>query len=134
MNKELLTELYSQDPEFVKTYHGLENMSLSDCVEDTWETIENSDMHVFNFGYFTIDKTRDCIPLLTGFFIRPEFRNKETFALFEKEVRAKMPKYFAAVAQKSNEKLNRFFTKMNGQLLNMDTETMNYFLFKQENL
>lgn len=132
--KELLTELYISDPEFVKTYHGLENMSVEDCVKDTLETIENSESYVYDFGYFTIDKNVDIVPRLTGFFIKPDYRSKDIFEVFEKEVRAKMPKYFTAVALKSNEKLNRFFSKMNGQLLNTDTENVNYFLFKQENL
>jgi len=90
MNKEILTELYSLDPQFVAAYHGLSDMSLDDCVNDTWETIKDAKSYVRDFGYFTIDDTLDVVPRLTGFFIKPDYRNKETFNTFYTEAQYSM--------------------------------------------
>lgn len=110
MNKELLTELYSSDLKFIESYHGLSNMSIEDCVEDTWDTIKNAKSYCYDFGYFTIDDSLDFIPRLTGFFIKPEYRNKETFELFYTEVCRQTPKFFMSCVHKDNEKVIRFLT------------------------
>jgi len=134
MNKELLTELYLTDPNFILNYHGLKDKSLEFCVNDTWETIKNAESYVYDFGYFTKDNTLDIVPRLTGFFIKPEFRNKETFDLFKNEVNSKMPKYFMSCTHKDNTKVNNFLTKLGGkQFHNIENNTY-YFIFKQENI
>ena len=135
MNKELLTELYSLDPEFVSTYHGMKGMSVKDCVEDTWETIKNANSYVYDFGYFTIDKEQDLIQRLTGFFIKPEFRNKDTYARFYKEVCSKTPKYFMSCAHKENTKVINFLKKLGGNEINKESnDDMIYLLFKRESI
>lgn len=135
MTKEQLIELYSLDPNFISTYHGLTDMSIEDCANDTWETIKDVKSYTHDFGYFTIDDTLDVIPRLTGFFIKPEYRNKETFTVFYNELCKKMPKYFMSCAHKDNAKVVNFLYKLGGKLLSIDSkEDMLYFLFKQENM
>jgi len=135
MNKETLTELYSLDPQFVATYHGFSDMSLDDCVNDTWETIKDAKSYVRDFGYFTIDDTLDVVPRLTGFFIKPDCRNKETFNTFYIEVCKETPKYFMSCAHKDNTKVVKFLSKLGGKQLNIDSkENMLYFLFNQGSL
>ena len=132
MNKEQLTEFYSLDPNFIASYHGLKDMSIESCVNDTWETIKDAKSYIYEFGYFTIDDSLDFIPRLTGFFIKPEYRNRDTFCKFRMELYKKAPKYFMSCAHKDNIKVVNFLTKLGGNLLNIESkEDMLYFLFNQ---
>ena len=134
MNKETLTEFYKTDPQFIATYHGLTDMTLDNCVNDTWEAIKDAKSYIHDFGYFTIDDTLDIIPRLTGFFIKPEYRNKETFNMFYKEVCKQTPKYFMSTAHKDNTKVVKFLNKLGGKKLPVSKEDMVYFIFIQESL
>lgn len=135
MNKQQLTEFYSLDPNFIATYHGLTDMSIENCVNDTWEIIKDAKSYVHDFGYFTIDDTLDIIPRLTGFFIKPEYRDSATFSVFYTEVCKRTPKYFIATAHKNNIKVVNFLTKLGGNLLNIESkEDMLYFLLNQGSL
>lgn len=132
MNKEQLTELYSLDSNFIASYHGLKDMSIESCVNDTWETIKDAKSYVYDFGYFTIDDSLDFIPRLTGFFIKPEYRNRDIFNRFFNELCGKMPKYFMSCAHKDNTKVVNFLNKLGGNCLTIDSkEDMLYFLFNQ---
>lgn len=131
MNKELLTEFYSLDSEFVATYHGMKDMTIDACANDTWETIKDAKSYVHDFGYFTIDDSLDFIPRLTGFFIKPEYRNKETYMLFYKEVCKETPNYWMSCAHEDNTKVVNFLNKLGGKPLNINKDNMVYFLFKQ---
>lgn len=133
MNKQLLIDFYLTDPYLVSTYHGMEGMTAESCAEDTWEVIKDADSYVTDFGYFTVDRTKGLITQLTGFFIKPEFRNKEGYNRFYKEVCEKMPKYFMSTTHKDNKKVINFLSKMGGkQFYEQNTDNMIYFLFQQE--
>jgi hypothetical protein len=135
MNKDILVDLYSTDPEFIKTYHGMCDMTIETAAEDTWGIIKNAESYVYDFGYFTIDKEQDLVQRLTGFFIKPEFRNKETYERFYSEVCSKTPKYFMSCAHKDNTKVVNFLKRMGGTQINKQSnDNMIYLLFKQENL
>lgn len=131
MTKELLTELYSTDPEFVRTYHGMSGMTIESAAEDTYGAIKYSNSYVYDFGYFTTDFTQDVFPRLTGFFIKPEFRNKDTYKLFYKELCSKMPPLFMSCINDENERAINFLIKCGGTIMSKQ-DNITYLFFKQE--
>lgn len=131
--KELLLEYYNSDPYTVETYHGLKGMTPEQCAEDTWNFIKDSDIFVKDWGYFTVDK-KTGIAELTGFFIKPELRNKKTYETFYKDVCNEMPKIFVTSVLAENTKVSNFFEKFGAiQFNKQSNDNMKYFLFKQEN-
>lgn len=86
MNKQQLTELFSTDEELLSMYHILAPNTAEICAERTLKDLKGSYVYSFEqdneiIGYYGIDGKS-----LTGFFIKPENRNKETITKFWNEI------------------------------------------------
>ena len=129
MTKEDLFNLYSTVPN--DTYHGNVGWTVQMCVDDTWSKIQNHELYLYDFGYFSIDRDGDIVPYLGGFFIKPECRNIENKQLLYKEICSKMPGIFLSSIHNTNEKAIRYLCQCPGSEIVTVTEKYTYFVFRQ---
>lgn len=105
MTKELLTELFATDSELLSKYHILAPNSAEVCAERTFTDLINADIKIHLIeknneviGYYGIEGSS----FLTGFFIKPTHRNKETIERFWKQVDSHFNKdYFVGLHSKN---------------------------------
>jgi hypothetical protein len=117
MNKELLTNLFSTDTELLSKYHILAPASAEVCAERTYNDLVSHDVNIHLIkkdgeviGFYGIEKNAytNC---LTGFFLKPEHRNKEQITDFWSQVDSNFDKdYYIGVFSK-NDKAIKFLTK-----------------------
>lgn len=108
MNKELLTELFSTDEELLNKWHILAPNSAEACAEKTLSDLNQCNVQVSLIkqdgeiiGFYGIEKN-GWINNLTGFFLKPEYRNKEQITKFWTEVDGNFNKdYFIGVYSKN---------------------------------
>lgn len=104
MNKEILTELFSTDPDLLSKYHIIAPNSAEACAEKTLNDLAdcNVEVHLIKendeiIGYYGLEN-KDGMGSLTGFFLKPEYRTKEHITKFWKEVDSHFDKdYFIGV-------------------------------------
>lgn len=89
MNKELLTKLFATDSDLLSKYHILAPNSAEVCAERTFNDLINADVKIHLIeknneviGYYGIEG----VAFLTGFFLKPEHRNKEMIHYFWNKV------------------------------------------------
>jgi hypothetical protein len=133
MNKELLTKLYSTDPELLSKYHILAPNSAEVCAERTCSDLKewNVDIKLIKkdneiIGYYGIERLNTGMCFLTGFFLTPENRTKEQVTKFWNEVDSNFNQdYFVSVFKK-NDKAIKFLNKK----ANMMRESNNVVVFR----
>lgn len=123
-----LFQFFSSDSDLLENWHVMSGKGITTCTEDTWAIIEDLEKHLYPWGYFAIDRNSDIIPLLTGFFIYPEFRGKIDF-WNEVNKHIGFSVYIAGVYNK-NIPANRFLSKQ-GRIFKSD-ELRTFYLIKQE--
>jgi hypothetical protein len=132
MTKQDLFELYLSDPELIEKWHFLAGEEITTCVDDTWNIIKDHEIHVYNFGYFSIDRS-DLVTKLGGFFIRPEFRTPEIKKLWYKELCSKMPAVFTAGLHNRNVRGIKFLASLPECKMTKVTDKYSFFIFRQGN-
>ena len=113
MNKEILTNLFSSDSDFILKYHNLAPTSAEICAEKTFNDLcnYNVDLRLIEknneiIGYYGIEKN-EGLSYLTGFFIKPEYRTKEVITDFWKQVDSNFnTDYFVGVFAKNIPAIN----------------------------
>ncbi len=111
MNKELMTELFSTDDDLLKVYHILAPNTAEICAERTLSDLVGSSIFLFErdsriIGYYGIQGTT-----LTGFFIKPEDRNKEIISEFWNEVQSNFTKDYYCGLYNRNTRAIKFIRK-----------------------
>lgn len=131
----LILECFETDPELLEKWHIQAPASLKTCTDNTIETLEECSVSVYKLtigkktiGYFGQEFFNNQ-GYLTGFFIKPEYRNKEIFNLFwnciNKEFNDK--NYYAGVYKK-NERAINFLLKSGGIKAWENTENDSVFI------
>lgn len=92
MNKELLTELFKSDENFIGKFHNLSPATAEICAEKTFNDLSQYcvDFHLLKqnqevIGYYGIER-KEGLSYLTGFFLKPNYRTKEVITKFWNEV------------------------------------------------
>ncbi len=132
MTKQDLFDFYSTDPELVEKWHILAGEGITTCVEDTWNIIKDHELYMYDFGYFSIDRS-DLVTKLGGFFIKPEFRTPEFKDLWYKELCSKMPKFFTTGLHNKNARGIKFLSKLPNCEITKVTDKYTFFVFRQGN-
>lgn len=127
MTRHDLHKMYASDPEILSTYHIRAGEGLEVCVDDTWDIISNCDKHLFDWGYFAIDRS-DLIPKLSGFFIYPDYRNAEYKQLFYESLCKEMPKTFLSGLHAKNTRGIKFLLKF-GNIVTQNEKHV-HFVFR----
>lgn len=121
--EDVIRELYPTDPELLEKYHVLAPTDIESAVKDTvdafkteqrssnfemWEIREDEKLVAY-FGISHLLK----ISLMTGYFVLPEYRNKEFFPKFFSIVKSKMPRTWFTAPYKKNTRAVKFLKKNN---------------------
>lgn len=125
MTRDDLYKMYESDAEFITKYHIMSEHGLDACVDHNWEVIKDLEHHEYPWGYFGVDRKTDIVPMLTGFFIYPEFRGKVDF-WSEVDKSMGFSVYLAATFTE-NIPANKFLSKR-GRLLNSDKICSTYLV------
>lgn len=117
MNKELMIELISTDPELLNIYHIEAPNTAEICADRTIRDLKTANSYVYTIdetgetiGYYGIERGFS-IDYLTGFFIKPKYRTKERIIDFWKEVESKFEKEFYVGVYKKNTRAIKFLNK-----------------------
>lgn len=132
MTKQDLFDLYSTDPELIAKWHIRAGEGIEVCTDDTWEIIKDHEIHLYSWGYFSIDRDSDIVPRLGGFFLKPEFRNVQYKQYFIRELYDKMPGVFLSGLHSKNTRGIKFLEKLPGAEKVTTTDKYTYFCFRQE--
>jgi hypothetical protein len=133
MTKQDLFNFYSSDPELLEKWHIRAGQEITTCVEDTWNIIKSHELYVYDFGYFSVDRS-DLVTKLGGFFILPEFRTPEIKQLWYSEVCSKMPSVFTTGLHNKNVRGIKFLNSLPGCQMTKVTDNYTFFIFRQGNL
>lgn len=137
--KAILNECFSEDEELLNKYHIEAPASLSTCVEKTHLDLQNAQVQFYTLlnndkliGYFGMETGT----FLTGFFIKPEYRNKEIIKEFWNIVNNKFNnKEFYCGIYKKNERAMKFLEKNNGRLwMEIPESNAVFFVFNEKNV
>jgi hypothetical protein len=109
MTKNDLLVMYNADPEFCSIYHGNVDWTPAQCAEDSWDNIKDLELHLYDFGYIAVNRF-DLIDRLGGFFIKPDYRNKESITKFLNEIDTLLPGTFLTCVHSSNKKAVKFLS------------------------
>ena len=114
MNQELLTELFKTDQALLDKFHILAPNSAEVCAEKTYNDLvaNKVDIHLIEknnevVGYYGIEGKS----FLTGFFLKPEHRNKEMIEYFWTAVNTHFTKDFYVGLYQKNTRAIDFINK-----------------------
>lgn len=131
MNKELLTELFNTDKELLSTYHILAPNSAEVCAERTLDDLKGSYVYSFEkddevIGYYGINGLS-----LTGFFIKPSNRNKETITKFWNEIESNFTKDYYCGLYNRNTRAIKFIRQKSIEEFPIPTWDGTFFKIKR---
>lgn len=112
--KPLLKECFSTDDNLINLYHIKATKGLEACVTDTYDLLKDCNVKIYalrndkeNIGYFGVEGGN----FLTGFFIKPSYRNKENIVEFWKIVDSYMPSVYYSGVYKKNIPAVKFLSR-----------------------
>jgi hypothetical protein len=118
----LILECFKTDPELIEKWHIEAPASVENCAKRTTEDLKKANVSVYELidtknntiGYFGKEILNNN-EYLSGFFIKPEYRNKETIKEFWNCVNLIMDnnQFFCGIYKK-NTKAYSFLMKNNG--------------------
>ena len=131
---DLILECFKTDPELLEKWHICAPDSLEKCVDNTITVMQLNKVSVYSLtinnniiGYFGLEYFNNQ-KYLTGFFIKPEYRNKEMFELFWNVINKKFGKNYYAGVYKKNERAVNFLLKSGGIKAWENTESGSVFI------
>lgn len=139
MYREYLKNLFSSDKDFLMDFHNHNNLSLEECVDITLDCFKKaSNFKLFeikidnkNIGFFGKEIYNNK-EFLTGFFIKPEFRKKETINKVVKDfIYPNFNNGFFCGIYSKNKKAMKFIEKIGGISLSEDSQKKVYIIFKE---
>lgn len=131
----IIKECFAADKDLLTTYHIEATKGLDACVNRTCKDLTTSNIDVYKImfsneivGFFGIENLVD-MKALTGFFLKPEFRDKkkEFWNCIESEI--KDPTFLCGIYKK-NVRASKFLEKRNGIVVFTNKEGL---VFKLEN-
>lgn len=138
LTRDLLKEFYSTDQAFLDSYHEEAGKGLEACVDRSWSDFEKAKAEFQLFyhknqlvGFF--GKERSLIGhALSGFFILPEFRNKEVLSAFWNTIMSNFPDFFWVGMGDNNTPAHKFIERNGGKKLMTETDGVFYLVEKGE--
>ena len=118
---DIIMECFSTDQPLLEIWHINAPDSLENCVSRTVKDLQSLEVTVYKLihnnelvGYFGQEEVNNSL-YLTGFFLKPAYRNKEMIALFWEIITKEFNNetFYAAVYKKNTRAIN-FLLKNNG--------------------
>jgi hypothetical protein len=138
--KHIIYDCFSTDKDLIEKWHIESGSTLENCTNRTYNDMKDLDLK-FNtiykedklLGYFGKEKFNN-MNFLTGFFIKPEYRNKDNIKEFWNIVNNTFEnKLFYAGLYNKNVPAINFLTRNGGKELNKVGDFGVVFMFNQEN-
>ncbi len=115
----VIKKYFETDTDLLEKWHIRAPAELMECVNKTCRDLMEVKQFTFyeldDIGFFGKEEVYD-LKFLTSFFIKPEYRNKETIAKFWQQVREIMGETFFSLVHPKNKPAIDFL-KREGQLI-----------------
>jgi ribosomal protein S18 acetylase RimI-like enzyme len=120
--KDIIKECFSSDENLLNKWHIESGNGLDACVSNTYAVMKDSNVEFFTvteeskiIGYFGRECAIGNVVYLTGFFVKPEYRNKECLKEYWNLLLSKMgQKFYCGVYQKNKPAID-FLLKNNAK-------------------
>lgn len=121
--KSIIKECFESDEDLLSKWHICSGEGLDICVDRTYGDIAVSGTDFYSItkdgelvGFFGHEKVQN-LNALTGFFIKPEYRNKEDVSQFWDIILKELNGPFICGIYEKNDRAKKFLEKNNGKLV-----------------
>lgn len=131
--KNIILECFSTDKDLIEKWHIVSGSGLENCTNKTVDDLKEFKVNVYKLtqdnkliGYFGIENNTH----LTGFFIKPEFRNKEIIQEFWNIVDSKFNNTYMIGIFKKNVPAMKFLEKKTSIRLEPNNQSVFFIVNK----